>query len=149
MTIIQRIQHRVYRYLKDTPESGDGIAHLCGVSLLGVMLAKKRGKDTFICSAAGFLHDLYRYRSGRDENHAHEGARLAEQLLPEWGCADEEQNQLICTMIRNHSGKTVIDDPYSELLKDADALHHHLYFGILSAREKDRILRCMEELSIP
>jgi uncharacterized protein len=69
--------------LEDTDMRNRAIVHLYGVSLAATMIAKKRGLDTELASMSAMLHDLYAYKIGSYDDHAHKGADLARQILSE------------------------------------------------------------------
>ena len=50
--------------MEDTDDRTSAIAHLNGVALAAVMLAKKRGFDPEIAAMAGMLHDMHAYKTG-------------------------------------------------------------------------------------
>jgi putative nucleotidyltransferase with HDIG domain len=110
--------------LEDADKRNSAIAHLYGVSLAATMIAKKRGLDTELASMAAMLHDLYAYKSGSYDDHAHKGAYLARQILSELELTNEAETEIICSAIYNHDDKLEIDNPMDELLKDADVIHH-------------------------
>jgi HD superfamily phosphodiesterase len=110
--------------LEDADKRNSAIVHLYGVSLAAAMIAKKRGLDTELASMAAMLHDLYAYKSGSYDDHAHKGADLARQILCELGLTNESETEIICSAIYNHDDKLEIDNPMDELLKDADVIHH-------------------------
>ena len=97
-------------------------AHLYGVSLAATMLAKKRGLDPELASMAGMLHDLHAYHTGSYDDHAHKGAELARQILEELKLTEAGETDLIC----------------SELLKDADVIHHCLNDVAKPVKEKEQ-----------
>ena len=100
------------------------IVHLYGVSLAATMIARKRGLDAELLSMAAMLHDLYAYKSGSYDDHAHKGAELAREVLDKLGVATPEETDVICSAIYHHDDKGVIDSPTDEALKDADVIHH-------------------------
>ncbi len=57
------------------------IAHLHGVSLAAVLIAKKRGEDPELAVIAGLLYDLYAYTKEAYDDHARKGADIARVLL--------------------------------------------------------------------
>lgn len=65
-----------------TPEKRSGaVAHLYGVSLAATMIAQKRGLDAELLSMAAMLHDLYAYKSGSYDDHAHKGADVIHHCM--------------------------------------------------------------------
>ena len=134
----------------DCQEKSVAIGHLYGVSELSVLLALKRGADTVICAAAGLLHDLWTYKRGDSSNHAHHSAKLAIQILEDIRLFDDYEIKTISEAIKNHSNKGEQHDIYSEILKDADVLHHFIINPEMKfARSKaQRIKTSMRELGI-
>ena len=129
MSRIKDLQKRVHEILKDMDDNqkhAGAVAHLHGVSLAAVMIAKKRGEDPELAAMAGLLHDLYAYKSGSYDNHAHKGADYAREVLGDLGITDKEETDIICSAIWNHDSKDQTDVPMDEVLKDADVLHHSL-----------------------
>ena len=129
MSRIKDLQKRVHEILKDMDDNqkhAGAVAHLHGVSLAAVMIAKKRGEDPELAAMAGLLHDLYAYKSGSYDDHAHKGADYAREVLGDLGITDKEETDIICSAIWNHDSKDQTDVPMDEVLKDADVLHHSL-----------------------
>ena len=123
---LQKQVHKVLKGIDDNQKRAAAIAHLHGVSLAAVMIAKKRGEDAELAAMAGLLHDLYAYKSGSYEDHAHKGAEYAGEVLGELGLTSEEETDIICSAIRHHDSKAEINGAMDEVLKDADVLHHSL-----------------------
>ena len=130
MSRIKDLQKRVHKILKDNMDDNQkraaAIAHLHGVSLAAVMIAKKRGENPELAAMAGLLHDLYAYKSGSYDDHAHKGADYAGEVLKDLGITNEEETDIICSAIWHHDSKAEIDSPMDEVLKDADVIHHSL-----------------------
>ena len=130
MSRIKDLQKRVHKILKDNMDDNQkraaAIAHLHGVSLAAVMIAKKRGEDPELAAMAGLLHDLYAYKSGSYDDHAHKGADYAKDVLTDLGITDKEETDVICSAIWHHDSKAETDSPMDEVLKDADVIHHSL-----------------------
>ena len=112
------------------------IVHLYGVSLAATMIAKKRGLDPELASMAAMLHDLYAYKSGSYDDHAHTGADLAREILGRLGLTTPEETDIICSAIYHHDDKHIVDSPMDEALKDADVIHHCM--NDLSKAVKDK-----------
>ena len=131
MSRLSAVRERVYALLAEHLEGsslGDAVAHLEGVAMAAQLLAERRGLEGELPAMAALMHDLATYTTGDSAGHAKRGAMLAEQLLAQWGLADEEETGRICAMIASHSAKKRVDnDPLAELLKDADVLHHSFY----------------------
>lgn len=144
---LQKKVHTILDEMEDCQKRAGAIAHLHGVSLAAVMIAKKRGEDPELAAMAGLLHDIYAYKSGSYEDHAHRGAALAREVLEELGITNTEENDIICSAIWNHDSKDQIDSPMDEVLKDADVIHHSLGDPTkeVKAHEKERFAKLSEE----
>ena len=112
--------------MEDPDKRTSAIAHLYGVSLAATMIAKKRGEDPELASMAGLLHDLYAYKSGSYDDHAHKGADLAKKILNDLGSVSKEELDTICSAIWHHNDKENTDSSMDEVLKDADVIDHSL-----------------------
>ena len=123
---LQKQVHKVLKSMEDNQKRANAIAHLHGVSLAAVMIAKKRGEDPELAAMAGLLHDLYAYKSGSYDDHAHKGADLARELLEKMEITSPDETDVICSAIWHHDSKDEIDAPMDEILKDADVIHHSL-----------------------
>jgi HD superfamily phosphodiesterase len=110
--------------MEDADKRNGAIVHLYGVSLAATMIAKKRGLDAELASMAAMLHDLYAYKSGSYDDHAHKGAELARQVLCELGLTDSSETDIICSAIYHHDDNFVSDSPMDEALKDADLIQN-------------------------
>lgn len=122
--------------------------HLYGVCDFATLLAVRRGLDPEIAAACGMLHDIYPLTCGSYEQHGPRGAELARQLLLELGAFATEEIDTIATAISRHSRKEKVHEPYDEVLKDADVLHHRLYNTRLPAKadEDERYRKVMLEM---
>ena len=143
MSRIKDLQKKVHKILKDNMDDNQkraaAIAHLHGVSLAAVMIAKKRGEDSELAAMAGLLHDLYAYRTGTYDDHAHKGADYAGELLEDLGITNKEETEIICSAIRHHDSKAEIDSPMDEILKDADVIHHSLGDPTKEVKEHEKV----------
>ena len=123
---LQKQIHKILKDMDDVQKRSNAIAHLHGVSLASVMIAKKRGEDPELAAMAGLLHDVYAYKSGSYEDHAHLGAEYARKILEKLEITTKEETDMICSAIWHHDNKAETDSPLDEVLKDADVLHHSL-----------------------
>ena len=124
------VQKRIGQLLvgvADLHERGYGYIHLFGVSTFAAMLAMRRGLNVELAGVAGLLHDIATYTSGSSEDHARRSAEQARLILDDMAVFTAEEVDVMCTAIANHSDKSEVHDAFSELLKDADVLHHSLY----------------------
>ena len=80
--------------MEDPDERIGAVAHLYGVSLAATMLAKARGLNEELAAMAAMLHDLYAYKSGSYDDHAHKGAELAREILNELKITDEYETEV-------------------------------------------------------
>ncbi len=124
--------------MNDSDKRNSAIVHLYGVSLAATMIAKKRGLNPELASMAAMLHDLYAYKSGSYDDHAHKGSELAREILGQLRLTDEKETNTICSAIYHHDDKLVEDSPMDELLKDADVIHHCMNDLSKSIKEKEQ-----------
>lgn len=129
---------KVLNKMDDEDKRISAVVHLYGVSLAATMIAKKRGLDPEIASMAGMLHDLYAYKSGSYDDHAHKGAELARKILGKLESTDEAETEMICSAIYHHDDKLVTDSPMDEVLKDADVIHHCMNDLSKAIKEKEQ-----------
>ena len=123
---LQKYIHKVLKGMDDNQKRAAAVAHLHGVSLAAVMIAKKRGENAELAAMAGLLHDMYAYKSGSYDDHAHKGAEYARKVLEELGITSADETDIICSAIWHHDSKAEVDSPMDEILKDADVIHHSL-----------------------
>ena len=130
MSRVKDLQKYIHQVLKESIDGqnkrANAVAHLHGVALAAVLLAKKRGEDPELAAMAGLLHDMYAYKNDNYEDHAHRGADYAREILQELGLTDERETEVICSAIFHHDSKAEDDGPMDEILKDADVIHHSL-----------------------
>ncbi len=124
--------------MEDEDDRISAVNHLYGVSLAATILAKRRGLDPELAAMAAMLHDLYAYKSGSYDDHAHKGAELARKILTDLELTDEAETDLICSAIYHHDDKYSVDGPMDELLKDADVIHHTLNDTSKAIKEKEQ-----------
>ena len=136
--------------MEDADKRTSAINHLYGVSLAATMIAKKRGLDPEIASMAAMLHDLYAYKTGSYDDHAHLGADLARDILDELRLTDQAETDMICSAIYHHDDKLVVDGPMDEVLKDADVIHHCMndLSKDVKDKEKDRFKSLCKEFGM-
>ncbi len=108
MSRIKDLEKKVYNILEnieDSEKRAKAVSHLHGVSIAAVIIAKKRGQDSELAAMAGLLHDLYAYKSGSYDDHAHRGADYAKEILDEMKLTSLEETKIICSAIWNHDCK--------------------------------------------
>jgi len=113
------------------------ISHLYGVQRFCTLLALKRGLDPEIAATFGMLHDIYQVTAGTTENHAIEGAKVAEKILKATKQYSSEEINVITTAISRHSKKRKTHGPYDEVLKDGDVMDHCFYNPVFPILEKE------------
>jgi len=124
--------------------------HIFAVSNLAAMIALKRGLDPELATMIGLLHDIHTLLTGDPEKHAKHGSEKARKILEGLRIVDDEELEIICNAIRNHSKKAVTQDEYSELIKDADVLSHYFYNITLPlfAKDVERLAALKTEFSL-
>lgn len=155
VTLLNRIL-KVQDYVENFLQKNEGemraygFIHLYCVSQACSMLALKRGENVELACIAGLLHDVSTYKNNDIADHAHKGAILAEGILRDMKVFTEEEIQLVCQAIYNHSDKAEVHAPLDEILKDADVLQHCLYDPLdrIPKKEKPRYAALKEELGM-
>ena len=130
MNRIEKIREAVDGILlnmEDAEERRCAYVHLYGVAQACAMLSMKRNEDVELAIIAGMLHDIYSYAKMDSRDHAHKGTVMAKDILEQAELFTEAEQEKICTAIYNHSDKSAVHDPLSEILKDADVMQHYLY----------------------
>ena len=135
---LQKQVHRVLDKMDDSDKRAKAVAHLHGVSLAAVMIAKRRGENAELAAMAGLLHDLHAYKSGSYDDHAHLGADYARKLLEKLELTTPVETDIICSAIWHHDSKAEVDSPMDEVLKDADVIHHSLGDPTKEVKEHER-----------
>ena len=114
------------------------INHMMGVSQFCALIALKRGENVELATMAGLLHDIYTLTYFDSEKHAKKGAIMAREILNELKLTTDEETNIICSAIHNHSKKRKTFSSFDEVLIDADVLQHSLYNISYPLIEKDR-----------
>lgn len=124
--------------------------HLYGVAQACALLALKRNENVELAVIAGMLHDIYTYANLDSKDHAHKGADLARGILDSLLLFNDNEKNLICNAIYNHSNKSGIHNWLDEILKDADVMQHVLYNPLLDIKpiEQPRFTAMKKEFSI-
>jgi uncharacterized protein len=135
---------------KDAELQAAGWTHLYAVSQNAELIALRRGLAADLCAAAGLLHDIYTYRTGKEADHARLGAAEAPEILDRAGEWPQGDIETISGMIARHSDKQAVDGPLDECLKDADVFSHWLYDREkkFDAARKGRLEKVFAELGI-
>ena len=145
---LQKQVHKVLEKIDDEDKRLKAISHLHGVALAAAVLAKKRGENAELATMAGLLHDLWAYKSGSYDDHAHLGAEYARKVLGE--LVTLKEMEIICSAIYHHDSKAEVDGPLDEVLKDADVIDHSLADPTkeVKAHELARFSKLCEELGL-
>ena len=125
-------------------------SHVESVAALCAMLASKRGENPELATMVGLLHDIHTIIHLDSANHAEKGAVLVHEILENLNITNADETDIICTAIRNHSAKAATHSPFTEILIDADVLHHHLFDVTqpIAEHEKPRLDSLYRELFI-
>ena len=103
------------------------MSHMNSVSQFCALIALKRGENVELATMAGLLHDFYTFQTLDAENYAEKGAVLAREVLNKLKVATDDEVNLICSAMHNHSSKGSTYSAFDEVLIDADVLQHCLY----------------------
>lgn len=154
--IIRKYLDEMLKENEDFGKARNGFVHLYGVGQLAALIAVKRGHSREIAELAeiaGMLHDYYKYQpenTGKDmKDHAHQSEPVVRNILEETKAFTQEEIDMICQAIYNHSEKSVIGTDFDEILKDADGFQHWLrnpledYFY-----NKERVQKLVEEFGL-
>lgn len=129
----------------------NSLVHTAMVDSYITLLAKKRQLPLELAKIAALLHDTGRYLKNTSKGHAKVGALWAKEALENTELFSLEEIKMIVQAIAKHSNKAWIDDPFDEVLKDADTLA----FWALNPSEKSSAIRqkrleaCFKELNLP
>ncbi|GAB6156261.1 HD domain-containing protein [Desulfosporosinus burensis] len=99
-------------------------AHATSCAQIGRMLAEMRSVDIEQAALACALHDIGRWETGKQLDHAPKGEDPIRRFLAEGKYSEESREQIVQAVI-NHSKKEQIGTPLEELVKDADLLDCH------------------------
>lgn len=136
---VREIIDEILLNMTDDEERRCAYLHLYGVSQACALLSLRRKENVELATIAGMLHDIYSYATMDSQDHAHKGAEMARNILNSLNIFSEDEKNMICTAIYNHSDKSIIHDSLDEILKDADVMQHVLYnplFNIKKHEEK-------------
>ena len=135
---VREIIDEILLKMTDDKERRCAYLHLYGVSQACALLALKREKNVELAVIAGMLHDIYSYANMDSQDHAHKGAAMARNILDSLNLFSEDEKNLICTAIYNHSDKSIIHASIDEILKDADVMQHVLYNPLFDIKQQEQ-----------
>lgn len=134
---------------QDDDDRRCGYVHLYGVGMAAALIAYKRGFDPELAEMAGILHDYISYQGMDGPDHAHECEPYVRALLNEMAITTDEETEMICSAVYNHSDKKETHSDFDEIIKDADDMHHWLrnpkepmYYG------KERVEKLCREFGL-
>ena len=133
---VREIIDEILLNMTDDKERRCAYLHLYGVSQACALLALKREENVELAVIAGMLHDIYSYANMDSQDHAHKGAVMARNILDSLNTFNENEKNLICAAIYNHSDKSIIHDSIDEILKDADVMQHVLYNPLFDIKQQ-------------
>jgi len=135
---VREVVDEILLNMSDQEERRCAYLHLYGVAQACALLALKRKKDVELAISAGMLHDIYSYAKMDSRDHAHRGAEMAREILDSLEFYTEDEKDLICTAIYNHSDKEIIHSWLDEILKDADVMQHVLYNPLCDIKQHEQ-----------
>lgn len=122
--------------------------HATSCAQIGRMLAEKRNVDTEQAALACAIHDIGRWISGRQSDHAPKGEEPARLFLAEGKGTEETREQIVLAVI-NHSKKEQIGTPLEEIVKDADILDCYWHGEeIVKVHHITRLQQLLKDLGI-
>jgi uncharacterized protein len=83
-------------------------------------------------------------------SHGEKGSVLAKEILNDLGITTNDETELICNAIYNHSNGENKYSEFTEVLIDANVLQHYLYNVTLSKmdKENERLIKIINEFGI-
>ncbi len=150
MDRIEKVRDYVDSVLRRTGDYGfrkEAVVHLYGVAQACGMIAMKRGENVELAVIAGMLHDIWTYSKMDSREHAHRGAGMVREILHSMGVFEEHEIEKICHAVYHHSGKAICQEPFDEVLKDADVFQHCMFNPLRepSVKEYARFERLKKE----
>ena len=132
---------------RDYPMTWERV-HAVSCAQLGRMLARKRGVDTEMAALACSIHDIGRWVTGRQNDHARNGEEPARRFLENYPLSATEKEEIIKATV-HHSEKDKIGTPLEEIVKDADILDCYFHGEeIVKPHHAARLKKLVEELGL-
>lgn len=104
------------------------LKHSAGCCQVGRILAQKRNLNIELAEIACIAHEIYVIVEGTYKDHGKRGGPLVKRILEESGDFNAEEIEFITEAVAHHSEKHIYsDNPYAELVKDADVFDCSLY----------------------
>jgi hypothetical protein len=152
---IERVReyvNNIFDGIADVGERRAAYIHSYGVSHCCALLAAKRGLNLELATIIGLIHDVYSYKTGVTALHSQNGAEMVRVAFKydifKVSFSDDEQT-IIKSAIYHHSNKDLVHDEYDELVKDGDILQRLSFDNVYGWAHGQRLLRILQELSIP
>ncbi len=127
-------------------------SHIYSVSNFCAMIAQKRNENPELAAMAGMLHDIYTYKYLDAVDHARKGAILAREILDNLKITNDEETDLICNAIAEHTDKKTAHSVFTEILVDADTIQPYFYDVTLPPQDNfraKRLKKLKKEFGIP
>jgi len=122
--------------------------HATSCAQMGRLLAQKRGVDLELAALACSLHDIGRWYTGLQRDHALRGEEPVRRFLVGSSLTDEDKEGIAQAVIR-HSEKDKVGSPLEEIVKDADILDCYFHGDeICKPYHLARLKQVMEELGL-
>ena len=136
LTKFEKIERRVMEMIATSKVPDDQredsksfeFMHAAGCIQVARILAQNRNLNVDLGATATILHDIYVIVNGTYKDHGKLGVPIARKMLEEVGGFTDEEVKTIIDAVAHHSEKEIhSDDPYMELVKDADVFECSLY----------------------
>ncbi len=136
---VREVGDDILLHMSDAVERRCAYLHLYGVAQACALIAQKRGENVELAVIAGMLHDISSYATMDSADHAHKGAEMAEEIMKSLNAFTEEEIEIVCNAIYNHSDKDMVHACFDEVLKDADVMQHCLYNPLLPVKVQEKV----------
>lgn len=131
------------------------IAHMISVAQMMRLLALVRGLEPDISAIAGIFHDITTMETGEHQDHALHSPPYIKELVQAFNTENpqnmisKQELALLLEIVPLHSDKkTISENPYAEMLKDADAIDRYLHGIETKPHEVPRLQRALASLGI-
>ncbi|MEL1134380.1 HD domain-containing protein [Desulfitobacterium sp. THU1] len=122
--------------------------HATSCAQVGRLLAQKRGVDLELAALACSLHDIGRWYTGLQKDHALHGEDPVRRFLESYPLNEADKKKVIQAVI-HHSEKEKVGGPLEEIVKDADILDCYFHGdAITKPYHVARLKKTMEELGL-
>ncbi len=124
--------------------------HAASCAQVGRLLAQKRGVDLELAALACSLHDIGRWYTGLQRDHALRGEEPVRRFLESSSLnLKEEDKEAVVQAVIHHSEKDKVGSPLDEIVKDADVLDCCFHGDEISKPyHLARLKQIMEELGV-